>query len=185
MDENKSPLNTNIKILIPVNRIFILTSALMITGLFCVYLSYFFLIELKTINFKTIILTVCSLIFGGLLFLFSLKILSNNRLQLEINNEALKFRDVRKQAIGRNKTGVGMKFYSTRKFCIIKFKDIVKVAHEKHSFQCKLIYIVTKDYKKIYIPLLLDSCKAVNEIANIIDRKYQDEMHKQNTLTSD
>lgn len=131
------------------------------------------LLDYQNAEIPALIIAIGAIFGSGYAFYFALKCLFVTRVQLQFKEDGISYRDVRKYVTSRNLTGIGLGFYINTKFYFLPYSNIEKVSLKKYAFLCNLIKIDTKNNEVIYLPILLDRCKEVDALADLIVKKRQ------------
>ena len=173
MDKRKTKLHEDDVVLISNSRLVTVSSVMFVFGAFGMLIGIYTLANYDQFEIPAVIIAFAA-IFGSCYALwFAVKCLLVTRVQLQFKNDGISYRDVRKHVIGRNLTGIVLGFYINTKFYFLPYDTIEKVSLKKVTFACNLIRIDTKLNEVIYLPILLESCKEVDELANLINEKRQ------------
>lgn len=167
------PIKNDNLILISKSRIITLSMIMIVFGAFGVVLGFLTIANSRKFEIPAMIFAVLAILGGLYAIYFAIKCLCSSRVQLQFKKDGISYRDVRKHVIGRNIDGITLGFYSNTKFYFLPYAVIEKVSLKKFAFGCSLIQIDTKQNEVIYLPILLDSCKEVDELAHLIDKKRQ------------
>ena len=172
MDKRKK-LHKDDVVLIPNSRLVTVSSVMLVFGGFGMLIGIYTIVNYHQFKIPAVIIAFAAIVGSCYALWFAVKCLLVTRVQLQFKKDGISYRDVRKHVIGRNLTGIGLGFYINTKFYFLAYDHIEKVSLQKVSLACNLIRIDTKLNEVIYLPILLDSCKEVDELANLINEKRQ------------
>ncbi len=160
-------------VLISNSRLITVSSVMVVFGAFGMLIGIYTIVNYDQFKIPALIIAIGAILGSSYALYFAVKCLLVTRVQLQFNKDGISYRDVRKHVIGRNLTGIVLGFYINTKFYFLSYATIEKVSLKKVNLGCNLIRIDTKLNEVIYLPILLDSCKEVDELANLIDKKRQ------------
>ena len=142
-----------------------------IFGAFGMLIGIYTLLHHQQFEIPAVIFAIGAILGSSYALYFAVKCLLVTRVQLQFNKDGISYRDVRKHVIGKNITGIGLGFYINTKFYFLPYSNIENVSLKKVVLGCNLIRIDTKLNEVIYLPVLLDSFKETDELANLINEK--------------
>lgn len=169
---NTTP-NTNGVVLIANSRLIMISFIMFVFGAFGGILGIATLLNHLQFETMAIIFSVFAILGSVYALYFGVKCQLITRVQLEFKPDGISYRDIRKHIMARNPQGLGLGFYINTKFYFLSYSSIEKVTLENIGVWCKVIRIDTKLKEVIYLPILLESCKEIEELANLIDKKRQ------------
>ena len=173
MDKGKITQQNEDTVLISNSRLVTVSSVMVVFGAFGMLIGIYTIVNYRQFEIPALIIAIGAILGSSYALYFAVKCLLVTRVQLQFNKDGISYRDVRKHVVGRNLTGIVLSFYINTKFYFLSYATIEKVSLEKVNLGCNLIRIDTKLNEVIYLPILLDSCKEVDELANLIDKKRQ------------
>ena len=171
MENRKTTESDDNVLIISKSRLVTVSSVMFIFGAFGMLIGIYTLLHHQQFEIPAVIFAILAIVGSSYALYFVIKCLLVSCVQLQFNKDGLSYRDVRKHVIGRNLNGMGLSFYINTKFYFLPYANIEKVSLKKVSFGCNLIRIDTTLNGLIYLPLVLDSCKEVDELANLIEEK--------------
>ncbi|TDG35608.1 hypothetical protein EZJ43_13390 [Pedobacter changchengzhani] len=167
------PTDNDDVVLISNSRLVTVSCVMVFFGAFGMLIGIYTLLNHQQFEIPALIFAILAILGSSYALWFAVKCFLVTRVQSRFEKDGLSYRDVRKHVTGRNITGIGLGFYINTKFYFLPYANIEKVSLKKVSIGCNLICIDTKLNEVIYLPILLDSCKEVDELANLIEEKRQ------------
>ena len=158
-------------VLISNSRLVTVSSIMLVFGAFGMLIGIYTIVNDQQFKIPAVIFAILAIFGSGYSLYFAVKCLLVTRVQLQFAKDGISYRDVRKHVTGRNVMGIGLGFYINTKFYFLSYKNIEEVSLKKNYLGCNMIRIDTKLNEVIYLPILLDSCKEVDRLANLINEK--------------
>lgn len=162
-------------ILISTSRIVTLSVGLFIVGLLPGMICIGALTLYEGPNIIRFIAAIVCLM-GALYCIFlAIKCLYVDKVQFQFTNTGIKYKKIA-EPFDEYKQNVGIRFYFTQTFCFLDYESILEAGIKK-KYGGRIIYVLCKSGEQIYIPILLDHFRDIEELVKLINQRVKQETH--------